>query len=84
MALSRPFKEDSPSASSFRASLLQAIDGVMSLTFVPAGFSSTSNDTSDLSRRKPLVYLLCHFPALWHIQGSTSTGVFEGGRRLLL
>ena len=35
MALSRPFKEDRSSASSFNASLLQTIDGVMSLALCP-------------------------------------------------
>ena len=35
MALSRPFKGRSSSVSSFRASLLQAIDGVVSLAFCP-------------------------------------------------
>ena len=25
------------------------------------------------------VYLTGHFPSLWHVQGSTSTGVFKGG-----
>ena len=35
MALSRPFKGRSSSASSFHASLLQAIDGVMSLALYP-------------------------------------------------
>ena len=27
--------------------------------------------------------LLCHFPLLWHVQDSTSTGLFKGGCQLL-
>ena len=43
-------------------------------------------NTSDLPRRShllgllcPPVYLLSHFPSLWHVQGSTPTGVFKDG-----
>ena len=42
MALSRPFKWRSSSASSFHASLLQAIDGVMSLALCPQVVSQAS------------------------------------------
>ena len=31
----------------------------------------------------PQVYLLCRFPSLRHVQGSTPTGIFEGGCRPL-
>ena len=42
MALSRPFKGRSSSASSFHASLLQAIDGVVSLALCPQVVSQAS------------------------------------------
>ena len=41
-------------------------------------------NTSDLLRHKPTVmvallpvYLLGHFPSLWHVQGGTAAGVFK-------
>ena len=47
-------------------------------------------NTSNLLRSKPLVrvalpasLLDCHSPSLWHVQGSTPTGVFKGGCCLL-
>ena len=43
MALSRPFKEDRLAEASFHASLLQAIDGVIVLGFVPACSVSSSS-----------------------------------------
>ena len=56
--------------------------------FVPAG-SASSFSTLQIFREAshlwgllcPLVYLLCHFPSLRHVQGSTPTGVFEDGCR---
>ena len=75
------------SASSFRASLLQSISGVMSLALCPQVVSQApqhfrASKTSNLWRLLCLpVYLLSHFPSLRHVQGSTPTGVFEGGCR---
>jgi len=57
MALTRsgPLVEEdrSSSASSFQASLLQVINGVMSLALCPQDLKLLN--TSDLARRKPLV-----------------------------
>ena len=59
------------------------------LGFVPEGsVSSQAPQHFKLTRRKPLlmvspVYLPGHFLSLWHVQGSTSTGVFDGGCRTL-
>ena len=83
MALSRPFKEDC------RALLLSTPlscppgdYGVMSLALFPIGSVSNSSilqifrDASDLRWLLfPPVYLLGHFPSLWHVQGSTPTAV---------
>ena len=84
------FQGRSSNASSFHTSLLQVIDGVMPLAFC---LQVVSQAPSDLPRHKPLVmaalpssislsihiYLLGHFPLLWHVQGSTPRGVFRGG-----
>ena len=76
----------SSSVYSFHAALLQAIDGVMSLFFAPAGsvpsFSTlqTFREASHLWGLLCLaVYMLGHFPSLQHVQGSQPTGVLEGG-----
>ena len=60
------------------------------LGFVPAGSVSNSSTLKLFQEAShlwglhcPPVCLLVHFPPLWHVQGSTSTGVFEGGRRPL-
>ena len=58
MALSRPFKEDRRSLSSFHASLLRAIDGVMTLVFVPADSVSSSSMFQIL----PVVSINCTQP----------------------
>ena len=77
------------SASSFNASFLQAIDGVMALASCPQVVSSSSTfqtfgEASHLwGLLCPPVYLLDHFPSLRHVQLSTSTGVFESGCRPL-
>ena len=63
MALSRPFKGRSSSASSFHASLLQAIDGVMSLALRPQVVSQAhvdhgkSVDTVFVATRAGRVYI---------------------------
>ena len=66
MTLSRPFKEDLSSASSFRASLLQTIDGVMSLALCPQVVSRASQHFRSSEKQStcegcmlcPPVYLL--------------------------
>ena len=75
----------SSSASSFHASLLQAIDV---LGFVPASRVSSSSALQIFREASllwellyPPVCLLGRFPSLRHVQGSTHTGVLEGGRR---
>ena len=82
MALSRPFKEDRLALPLSTPSLLQAICGMMSLGFVPAG-SVSSFSTLQVCREKqatcegcfcPSVYLLGRFPSLRHVPGSTPTG----------
>ena len=88
MALSRPFKGRSSSASSFHASLLQAIDGVVSLALCPQVVFQAPQQFRSFEKRatcegcfSPPVCLLGHFPSLRHVQGSVPTGVFEGGCR---
>ena len=81
------FQGRSSSASSFHASLLQEIDGVMSLALCPQVVSQASQHFRSSRSKAPVrvalpclfVYLLGHFPSLRHVQGSTPTGVFEGG-----
>ena len=51
MALSRPFKQRSSSASSFNASLLQAIDSVMSLALCPKIVSQASQHFSSSEKQ---------------------------------
>ena len=85
MALSHPFKEDHlalPLSTSFSSRWLTRDV----LGFVPAGSVSSFltlkifPEASNMWRLLcPPVYLLGHFPSLWHVQGSTPTGVFEGG-----
>ena len=81
-----PFKGRSSSASSFYASVLQAISGVMSLALCPQVVSQAPQHFRSSKKQAicevlhcPPVYLLGHFPSLRHIQGSIPTGVFEGG-----
>lgn len=84
------FKGKSLSASSFYTSLLQVLNGVMSVALslqvvsqAPQHFrSSGAQATFDGCFFRP-VYLLGHFPPLWHVQGSTSIGVLQGGCRQL-
>ena len=91
MALSRPFKGRSSSAFSFHASLLQAIDGVMSLALCPRVVSQAPQHFRSSEKQAwcawglhcPPAYLLGHFPSLRHVQGSTPTGGFEGECRPL-
>ena len=85
---SRPFKGRSSSASAFYASLLQAIDGVMPLALCPQGVSQASQHFKASEKQATCkgcfsrqVCLLGRFPSLRHVQGSTPTGVFEGGCR---
>ena len=87
MALSRPFQGRSSSASSFHASLVQAIHGVMSLALsVPAG-SVSSSSTLKIFRGashlwlllSPPFCLLGHFPSLLPVYDRTCTGVSEDG-----
>ena len=70
---------------SFHASLIQAIDGVMSLGLCPQAASQVPQHFRDASYfwglLFPPVYLLGHFPSVRHVQGSTPTWVFEGGCR---
>ena len=82
------FQGRSPSASSFNASLLQAIDGVTSLALCPQVVSVSIFSTLQIFRGEASclwgllcqpVYLLGRFPSLRHVQGSTPTGGFEGG-----
>ena len=81
------FQGRSSGASSFNASLLQAISGMMFLA-LPAG-SVSSFSTLQIFREAshlwgllcPPVVLLGRFPSLLHIQDSTPPGVFEGGCR---
>ena len=78
------FQGRSLSTSSFHASLLQAIDGVMSLALHPQVVSQASQHFRSSEKQAtcklcPPVCLLGHFPSLQHVQGSTPTGVFEGG-----
>ena len=72
-------------ASAFHASLLQAIEGMMSLAScsqvvsqAPQHLRSPETQTTCDAKRLP-VYLFGHFHPLWHVQGSTSKGVFVGG-----
>ena len=81
--------------SSFHASLLQAIDGVMSLALCPQVPSPdpqhfrSSETQATCDSWVPLppttlpapVYPLGHFPSLLHVQGSTPTGLSECGCR---
>ena len=82
------FQGRSSSASFFHASLLQAIDGVMSVALCPQVVSQApqhcrfSEKASQLwGLLCPPVYLLGRFPSLR--QASTPRGVFEGGCRPL-
>ena len=74
------FQGRSSGASSFYASLLQVIDGEMSLALCPQAVSCSSKlqifrDASKLWWLLfPPVYLLGHFPSLRHVQGGISTG----------
>ena len=58
--------------------------------FVPTGSVSSSSTLPIFRDANNMWWLLCppvrlldHFPSLLHVQGSTSTGVSEGGRRTL-
>ena len=58
--------------------------------FVTAGSVSSSSTCQIFRDASQLLWLLCppvcllgHFPSLRHVQGSTPTGVFEGGCRPL-
>ena len=74
------------SASSFNASLLQAINGVVSLALcphvvsqVPQHFRSSEKQATCEVSFFPPGYLLGRFSSRRHVQGSTPTGNFEGG-----
>ena len=79
------FQGRSSSTSSFNVSLLQAISGMMSLALCPQVVSQASQHQSfwEASHLWGLlclpVYLHSSFPSLRHVQGSTPTGVSEGG-----
>ena len=79
------FQGRSSSTSSFNASLLQVISVMMSLALCPQEVSQASQHQSfwEASHLWGLlclpVYLHGHFPSLQHVQGSTPTGVSEGG-----
>ena len=87
MALSRPFKEDRLALLFFKR-LSPPGDGQWYdvLGFVPA-YSVSSFSTHQIFQCVGClwgflflpVYPLGHFPSLRHVQGSTPTGVFEGG-----
>ena len=68
------FQGKSSCVSPLNISLLQAIKGMMSLALCPQVVYK-----SLVRAALPPVYLLGHFPSLRHVQGSTPTGVFEGG-----
>ena len=77
-----PFAGRLLSASFFHASLLQAINGVLSMPFGPQVVSSSSTlqifwDTNHLWWLLcPQVYLLSNFPSLWHVHGGIPLGAF--------
>ena len=80
------FQGRSSSASSFHAFLLQAIDSLISLVLyaqvvsqAPQHVRSSKKQATSEGCFAPPVYLVRHFPSLRHVQGSTPTGVFEGG-----
>ena len=89
MALSYPFKKDRL-ALPLSTPLSSRRSMVWCLWLVPAG-SVSSSSTPQIFREAshlwgllcPPVYLLGRFPSLRHAQGSTPTGVFEGGCRPL-
>ena len=68
MATSRPFEGRSQSGSSFCASLLQAIDGMVSLSLCP---QVVSRAPQHFTSSFPPDSLLGHFPSLRHVLGST-------------
>ena len=77
------FQGRSSSASSFHASFLQAIDGVMSMALCPQEVSQVPQHIG-FPKSKPLVRNVLpaslsvrHFPSLRHVRGSTPTGVFK-------
>ena len=72
------FQGRSSSASSFYCCLLQAIDCVMSLALCPQVLSQAPQNLISCEGWLS-VCLLGHFLSLRHVQGSTPTGVFEGG-----
>ena len=78
--------------SSFHASLLQAIDDVISLALCLQVVSETSQHFRSSEKQATCegcfacqpAYLLGYFPSLQHVQGSTPTGIFEGGYQPLV
>ena len=83
------FQGRSSSASTFHDSLLQAIDGVMSLALCPQAVSQApqhfrSSDTQPLVMiALPASLSVGHFSSLRHVQGSKPTAVFAAGCRPL-
>ena len=72
----------SSSASSVHVCLLQAVNSVISLALCRQVMSQTPQHFRG-GLPFPPVYLLGHFSSFWLAQGSTPTGVFEGGCRPL-
>ena len=74
---------------SYHASLLKAIDGVMSLALCPQAVSQTPQHLISSKAQAtcggcfPPVYLLGHFPPPGHVLGSTPTAVLKDGCRML-
>jgi len=82
VALSCPFKKD---RGALLFSTIKAIDGVMSLALWLQVESQAPQHLRSFEPQAAFprlsVRMVIHFPSLRRIQGSTSTGVFEGGCR---